>query len=116
MRDLPSDRRWGHLYTGIPGANTRAKPSTRKSLAEQQLEMMSGATSGSRIGTDISEKFCHTLGLNREAGGGLDEWFDGMMDSEPGHRKIDGHLADEALEPEFVIQSLETVEIPGRLT
>jgi len=102
--------------TGIPGANTMAKPSTRKSLAEQQLEMMSGATSGSRIGTGISDKFSNTLGLDREAGGGLDEWFDGMMDSEPGDRKIDGHLADEALEPEFVIQSLETVEIPGRLT
>ncbi|KAI9630541.1 hypothetical protein KEM48_013862 [Puccinia striiformis f. sp. tritici PST-130] len=38
------------------------------------------------------------------------------MDSEPSDRKIDGHLADEALEPEFVIQTLETIEIPGRLT
>jgi hypothetical protein len=93
-----------------------AKPSTRKSLAEQQLEIMSGAATGNRIRTGNSEKVCHTMGLDWEAGGGLDEWFDRMMDSELSDRKIDGHLADEALEPEFVIQTLETVEILGRLT
>ncbi|PLW23072.1 hypothetical protein PCASD_10528 [Puccinia coronata f. sp. avenae] len=102
--------------TAIPTNNSMTKPSTRKSLAEQQLEMMSGAATGNRIGTGNSEKVGHTMGLDREAGGGLDEWFDGMMDSELSDRKIDGHLADEALEPEFVIQTLETVEIPGRLT
>ncbi|WAQ89901.1 hypothetical protein PtA15_11A593 [Puccinia triticina] len=100
----------------VPGANAMAKPSSRKSLAEQQLEMMSGAAAGNRIGTGNSEKVAHSIGLDREAGGGFEEWFDGIMDSEPSDRKIDGHLADEALEPEFIIQTLETVEIPGRLT
>ncbi|KAA1069674.1 Anaphase-promoting complex subunit 1 [Puccinia graminis f. sp. tritici] len=102
--------------SAIPGGNPMSKSSNRKSLAEQQLEMMSGAASGNRIGTVNSEKVGHLIGLDREAGGGFDEWFDGIMDSEPSDRKIDGHLADQALEPEFVIQTLETVEIPGRLT
>ncbi|POV99511.1 hypothetical protein PSTT_13741 [Puccinia striiformis] len=106
----------GQSSIALPGGNTMTKPSSRKSLAEQQLEMMSEAATGNRIGTGNSEKFGLSMGLDREAGGGFDEWFDGIMDSEPSDRKIDGHLADEALEPEFVIQTLETIEIPGRLT
>ncbi|MBW0468810.1 hypothetical protein O181_008525 [Austropuccinia psidii MF-1] len=98
----------------INGSGLR-KSSTRKSLAEQQLEMMSGSLN-SRIGTTQSEKLAGTIGLvDRELGNGFDEWFDGILDSEPSDRRVDGQLADEALDPEFVIQTLKTVEVPGRL-
>ncbi|CAH7686325.1 hypothetical protein PPACK8108_LOCUS20963, partial [Phakopsora pachyrhizi] len=105
--------------------STHNNSNNQRSIVEHQLDMMSNGlnqSQNSRAGK---------LGMSNHReikNNGFDEWFDGITEISNNLASMigvnykknddddDAHLADEALEPEFVIQTLETVEIFGRLT
>ncbi|KAG0139551.1 hypothetical protein CROQUDRAFT_101374 [Cronartium quercuum f. sp. fusiforme G11] len=96
-------------FGGASSTSGLRRTSGRKSFVEQQLELMSGGTT---VGPT-------PMAIDRAAGAGptsgFEEWFAGVAEAGQAER-VDGQLADETLDPEWVIERLQTIEIPGRLT
>lgn len=98
-------------FGGASSTSGLRKTSGRKSFVEHQLEIMSGRTAGGSIGP-VPMTIDRASVVSATAG--FEEWFAGV--AEAGQTEgIDGQLADETLDPEWVIQRLQTVEVPDRL-
>ncbi|EGG02598.1 uncharacterized protein MELLADRAFT_91152 [Melampsora larici-populina 98AG31] len=99
-------------FGGASSTSGLRRASGRKSLVGHQLEIMSGGPVGSSVGPT-------PMTIDRASGPGVttgfEEWFAGVNEPAQAER-VDGQLTDETLDPEWVIERLQTVEIPDRLS
>ncbi|KAH9812049.1 hypothetical protein DFH28DRAFT_1031872 [Melampsora americana] len=99
-------------FGGASSTSGLRRASGRKSLVGHQLEIMSGGPVGSSVGpTPMTIDRASEPGVTT----GFEEWFAGVNEPAQAER-VDGHLTDETLDPEWVIERLQTVEIPERLS